>query len=59
MGHKYRCAHCDGEFVADWSDEEARQESQEIFAMTVTPETHAEVCDDCFQQFMAWYRKAS
>jgi len=50
-GEPYECAVCHGRFHKTWSDEEATAEMYETWNETSDPEV---VCDDCFQQVMAW-----
>jgi len=45
----YQCAQCHNVYEKTRSDEVAAKESVAKFGMEVTPETHAVICDDCFQ----------
>jgi 5-methylcytosine-specific restriction endonuclease McrA len=47
---EYTCASCRGVFDKERSDTEAVAESEAKFGMPVSEETHAIVCDDCFQR---------
>jgi hypothetical protein len=50
---KFTCARCGNTFVQGWTDEEAKEEYKEAFA--VLPESTAVdvVCDDCYNQIMS------
>lgn len=50
-GEEYECWLCRGVFVKTRSDEEATAEMRATWNETSDPGT---VCDDCFQQVMAW-----
>lgn len=43
----YTCSLCKEKFEKGWSDEEAMQESKEIFG-NLPPQDLAVICDDCF-----------
>lgn len=53
----FRCALCLGVFPYveegedEWSDEDARKESEKLFGEEVTDQTHVVVCDDCWKTF--------
>lgn len=53
----YDCGVCGGTFEKGWSDDEAKAE----YALNFPQEKAADlnrgpfVCDDCYQQFMAWF----
>jgi DNA-directed RNA polymerase subunit RPC12/RpoP len=51
MPFKYTCCNCGGEFVSDWTDEEAQAEREQQFPGV--PEKYmVVVCDDCYQKIM-------
>lgn len=51
----FTCDLCKETFVKGWTDEEAMEEHSEIFPESFKPkEEHACICDDCFNEFMAW-----
>jgi len=60
--HTYTCAHCHGTFASGWSDEDAHAEAVRNFGVrgdapaqdTPGGEGMAQICDDCYQAFMAW-----
>lgn len=49
--NEFQCAHCDGVFGKEWSDEEALKEAEEIFGKPVEEwkDTPVVICDDCFE----------
>jgi len=61
----YTCAHCGGTFDTDRPDEEAQQEALDNFGVRGDAPAHetpggegmAVICDDCYQEFMAWFRQ--
>ena len=54
---KFTCAQCGGVFNKGWSDAEAEAEYHKIMMPEVPPDEPVdEVCDDCYQQFMAWLK---
>lgn len=51
----YKCDNCGGVFDKERSDEEAWEEARKEFGeMANAP--HSTVCDDCYREFMKWYR---
>jgi DNA-directed RNA polymerase subunit RPC12/RpoP len=48
----YKCRGCGGIFEADWSDEEARAETEVVFP-GLPPAERAIVCDVCYKLIMA------
>jgi hypothetical protein len=52
IGEPYRCWVCGGTFTKTCSDEEAKAEQAGIWQPQ--PGDDGIVCDDCFQQVMAW-----
>lgn len=53
-GESYECAVCHGVFLKTRSDEEALAEMRETWQPTSDDDDLGTVCDDCFQQVMAW-----
>jgi hypothetical protein len=54
----YECAHCGGLFTKSRDGEPEAQ--AEAIALWGRPGDHPEmalICDDCYQQFMAWYKR--
>lgn len=49
MSNTYKCAACGGVFAKSWSDEEAMQESKEMWGEW-DPADLCIVCDDCFNR---------
>jgi hypothetical protein len=54
--NRFTCARCKGTFESEWSDEEAVEEAEALFG-TFDKQDAAKVCDDCYAEFVAWYRK--
>lgn len=54
MARTFKCEACGGTFEADWADAERDAESKELWGDLEQSEK-AEVCDDCFKEFMAWH----
>lgn len=52
---KYICDHCKGEFIANWTEEEAIKEKEENFG-NISMEDCAQICDNCYKEFMSWYK---
>ena len=49
----FRCAQCGGVFEKAWTDAEAAVECATLWDKELDAgEPFAQVCDDCFQQFM-------
>jgi hypothetical protein len=57
MPHDYKCEHCGGTFTSERSDEEARAEALATWSEDPESGTMSLICDDCYQQFMAWYAR--
>lgn len=58
MSETYTCAKCGETFTCGWSDAEAEAEYRANFPeLADRPVDGANVCDDCYQQFMAWFEK--
>ncbi len=63
--HAYTCAHCGGTFTSGRPDDASHAEAVELWGVrgdapaSQTPggEGMAEICDPCWREFMAWYRK--
>lgn len=57
--NQYRCDCCGGIFDKGWSDEEARAEAEQQFgeALHAEGEPPALVCDDCYNEIMAWAKE--
>lgn len=55
MSKTYKCDMCGGTFDSGWSDEEAEAEYSGSFNELSQEEKadRAEVCDDCYKEFMA------
>ena len=52
----YTCAHCKGRFYSGWSEVEALAEYAERFPGE-PPDEKAELCEDCWQEFLAMLAK--
>jgi DNA-directed RNA polymerase subunit RPC12/RpoP len=52
----YKCEHCGDEFEGAWSDEEAMQESMELFGY-IPSEDRVVICDDCFKELRVKERR--
>ena len=49
----FKCAHCDGVFEKEWTDEEAKQEFAERFPAEAKSKEHTVVvCDDCYKALL-------
>lgn len=48
---EYTCAACDGTFISDWTEEDARAEAEENFG--THHQNMVEVCEDCYRNLMA------
>jgi len=48
-GKEYICSMCKGQFIAEWSEEEAKAESKELFG-EIPQDEQSQVCDDCFKK---------
>lgn len=47
--NEYKCDNCAGVFEKSRSDEVAVAESEKTFGVKVTAESHALICNDCYQ----------
>jgi hypothetical protein len=54
IGEKYECEICHGVFTKIRSDEEAAAEMRETWVPTSGDDDPGVVCDDCFQEVLAW-----
>lgn len=50
---QFCCARCGRECVSEWSEEEARVEQK---LNGFAGDDCVQICDECYRQFMAWYR---
>ena len=48
---------CKGEFIKPIPDKEAMAEMRENFGDGFKKEDCDNVCDDCYEKFMEWYKK--
>lgn len=53
----FTCAKCKGTFEEGWSDAEAVAESKATFGFYPGREEVGVLCDDCYQDFMKWFRE--
>jgi hypothetical protein len=51
----FTCAICKGDFTTERSLEEVLAETREVFGSVPAEADRAAVCDDCYDQFMAWF----
>ena len=57
MSHTYVCANCKGEFeTTDEQDVRALREKDKLWNKTEQESGLVEVCDECFQKFMKWFK---
>ncbi|HKZ87353.1 MAG TPA: hypothetical protein VJ793_27320 [Anaerolineae bacterium] len=54
MGLRYTCSHCRKELVSETSEEEALAEERELWGFNEEPDNRDVLCEDCFQEFLAW-----
>lgn len=54
----YICEHCKGTFKRIRPDSEALEESKEIWG-ELKKEDLSVICDECYNDFMKWYRRFS
>lgn len=53
---EYTCAQCKGEFVSDWTEEDARAEYEKEFPDSSSRGVPtSQVCEDCYQIMEAKY----
>lgn len=55
--NEFQCAKCHRVFEKGWSDEERIKEQIENGWGDLKEEEQAIVCDDCYKDFMIWYKK--
>jgi len=56
--NEYKCERCEDIFTKTWSDEEAEKEFQENFGhLPKELQQRAIICEDCYQEFMKWYKE--
>lgn len=53
----FTCDRCKQVFQKRWTDEEAKAEFTATFGYQCEIEKEAIVCESCYEEFMAWYRK--
>lgn len=56
-GEEYTCTRCGGSFLKTVSDAKADDEYKRLFPEIRPEEPRNIVCDDCFNEFMAWLEK--
>ena len=49
--NEYQCCVCDGVFEKGWTDDEAMEESEEVWG-AMPPDELEVVCDDCYNKMM-------
>lgn len=49
----FTCSRCEEEFTQGWSDGEALDECELLWGER-DPDKLAELCEDCFRDFLAW-----
>jgi hypothetical protein len=54
MSDTFTCSRCGQTFRKEWSDEEAKAESEKQWGLPVADGTHSMICDDCYREFMQW-----
>lgn len=54
VGEPYTCERCGRTFEKVRSDEEALAEAESLWTPETMTDPQAVICDDCFQEFMAW-----
>jgi len=54
---RYTCDRCGKKFFSEWSQEESRAESQELWGKDDRDEGMSIVCDDCFQIIMRAHKQ--
>ena len=52
MDDEYTCERCHKTYQKGWSDEEAMEESEDIFG-EIPKEDRAVICDDCWNYIMS------
>ena len=53
---EFRCERCGRAFPKAWTDEEAAAEAKAVWGAVPAAEEAATICDDCYQEFIAWAR---
>lgn len=48
----YTCDRCGKQFFSTWTDEEAAEESKELFGQPIPEQRKAIVCDQCHEELM-------
>jgi len=56
IGESFTCARCGETHEKVRSDEEAMAEAEALWTAETMAHPQAVICDDCFQEFMAWAR---
>lgn len=56
MSETFTCEQCGGTFPKIRSDEEAMAEARSLWTPEAMADPQAVICDDCFQEFIAWAR---
>lgn len=55
------CNHCRGTFPVqddeEWNEEKALAEAEKNFGKEIPLEERAILCDDCYEEFMSWYKR--
>lgn len=54
IGESYTCDRCGGAFEKARSDEDAMAEANSLWTPETMADEQAVICDDCFQEFIAW-----
>lgn len=52
----YTCEACGGTFTSGWDDDAAQAESVQQFGVRGDAPFMACVCDDCYQELLAWLK---
>jgi hypothetical protein len=57
VSHTYTCQQCGGTFTSERSQAEANAEAEDLWGTVQASEdaSMAEVCEDCYRAFMAWF----
>ena len=55
---EFICEYCQGTFERGWTEEEAAAEFGDNFPGN-TADDLAEICDECYKEFMSWYNSPS
>jgi hypothetical protein len=55
---EYTCGHCGGKFTKTEEQEAfAQKEKKELWSEREIAAGVVEICEDCFQQFMKWFKE--